>query len=97
MPASFQVGIVPGSAREPNAHRWLAVFASPTRIERVDNATDVTDCSTCRVGVSAVGDDLNVSLATGQEPALEILIDLDHQQHSAFIDRLSEAAALPLD
>ena len=87
IPTGFEIGIVPGAHRDPNRRCAFAMVGCPVRIEAIDDGADVAQCRAGRIGVAAVGDHLHVRRATGHEPALEILPDLDNEQGAPFIDQ----------
>ena len=79
MPASLEIRIVPGPPNEPDRRAPLPVLPPPVGVKRLDNGTDVSDRRSCCVGVSAIGDHLDVSLHAGEKPPFEVLIDLNDQ------------------
>ena len=67
--------------------RRQAVVAAPIGVERLDGGADVAQRRAGGVGVAAVGDHLHGGCLAGRQPALEIGVDLDHQQHLLIVDQ----------
>jgi hypothetical protein len=62
----------------------------PIIVEDLDDLRDVAEGDGSGVGVSAVGDDLDVGAAAVVEIALEVLIDLDDEQDAALVDPIGD-------
>ena len=67
----------------------LAVVRLPVGVERLDDGADVAHGDAGGVGVAAVGDHLHVGRQPGEQPPLEVLADLDHEQGALLVDARS--------
>ena len=79
MPAGLQIRIVPGPRSEPDRYPALALGRAPIGVECVDHVVNVTHRGGRGVGVPAIGNHLHIGLLAREQPALKVLIDLNHQ------------------
>jgi len=73
----------------------LTVAGSPVAVEALNDAAQNIQRRAGGVGIAAVGDDLERCGRTREQVALEILIDLDHEQRAAAVDPSGMSWARP--
>jgi hypothetical protein len=64
----------------------LTVAGSPIGVEIFDHALDISHSRAGGVGIAAIGDHLDLCGFAGEQVSLEVLADLDDEEHAAAVD-----------
>ncbi len=86
VPPRLQIRIEPRAHDQPRRRRPPAMRAAPIGIELLHHRAHITQRRRGRVRIASVGDHLHFGRHARQQSALELLIDLQHQQRLALVD-----------